>query len=334
MHGPHFRVEPYEINTLECYKDFINHLKIDNTFNPPISKGEYYNRIRNTLITYARLKGFEDNLTELAKKHLFYIDCDYPSFTFWLAIKISISDLYEIPLMLDHFMRRSKASKNQFVNKIEFEVLQLIMKHNIFHRIDEKKIKVSDWIAERRKYIDPNEPDKKFPLTEPKPLDYNIDNLKYIEAYVDEHVVFDFSSLKLEYNAYTITETENFIDDRIECDTLNQEEIREYFMQLNRRNRKNDIILDKKDIDHLLMSNFKAFDYKDRKLLDPNISKLALMKFVYIFYLKIDRSTYKGRQLMFCRFLRSNFLAFKNDKVKVISKKLATAQPKYYPFDS
>lgn len=326
MRAPHLRVEPYEINTLECFKEYVKFLKTETTFNPPISKEEYYKRIRGSVIDYARHKGFQRDWTELAKKHLFYIDCNHRSFYFWLAIKISISEIHEIPLMLDHFIKRSELSSNQFVNKIEFDVLGNFITNTIHHNIGEKKIELSKWIRERRKEIDPNEPDNDLPSSNQKTEDFNSENLKFIEQYIDEFTGFDFSNFKEN------DKVKQEDDDRIRCDTLSTEEIAEYFMKLNQKNRNNEVILEIEDIEHLLRSNFKGFDMHGRKLLKPNTNKQVLMKFIYKFYLKIDTSDYKGRQLEYCKFLVNNFDAFKDDQPEVISKKMSSANPKYYPF--
>lgn len=317
-----FKVPPYEINTLELFKDLITFLKMETTYNSPIGNKAHLARIRSTVIIHAKNQGFQNDYIEIAKKHVFFIDCDHPGFTYWLALKISIAENYEIPLMLDSFLKRSKMSSNQFVNRIEYELLKEIITHQIFHNIDDKKLVVSNWIREQRDKIDPNEPDKKIVRGPVKRAEYNRENLPYIEQFVDEFA----GSIEDDDNEHK--------DDRIECDTLTPEEIQHYFKKLNILNQKGEVILESNDIEHLLRSNFKGFEFAERKILEPRVSKSTLMKFIYEFYRNVDGSSYDGRQMAYCKFLKNNFFRFKDDKLKDISKKISSANPRYYPFKS
>lgn len=253
---------------------------------------------------------------------MFFIDCDHPGFTYWLALKLSISENYEIPLLMDNYLQRTRQSSNQFVNKVEYETLDQFMKCNIYHNRDDKKLIVANWIREKREKIDRNEPNVVIDRGEVKTVNYNRENLPYIEQFVDEFAGSE----------YLIEDNNDKIDDRIYCDTLSTEEVREYFLKLENRNDKRDVILESDAIEHLLCSNFRGFEFEERKLLAPKVSKGALMKFIYTFYRDIDGSSYNGRQLEYCEFLKNNFAQFKNDKLEDLSKKLASANPKFYPF--
>ena len=210
-----------------------------------------------------------------------------------------------------------------------------LMKLHIQHDIPEVKKGIVEWIRTEKnkltqKDIKANETyDDSFRYNDPKPFDYNIANLKSIESFIDTFAPFIW--LK-ELNSKSVQTDKEDIQSRIETD-LSYDEIMEYFSKLNSRNRKGEVIMSMDDIRILVKSNFKVEEKAERKVFDVNLSKEALKKFVYQFYLRKDQRQTPGKQLEYCQFLINNFEKFSNDKADSLSKKLSSANPSHYPFD-
>lgn len=329
----HIRHHIYDINILDCYRNLISKLEKDSTFSPKIEKREFYFRLRNAVSSYARLKGFQPNFTEFAKKQIFYIDQENESFNNWLCYRLSISEPHEVNLLLDHFCKNSAKPKARFINEMEFYLLRL-MKTQIFHEIPEIKMEVATWIRDEKSKLtqkqitDGENYNDSGKYHNSKPLSYNMDNLQAIEEYIDRFAPFEWlNSMPKDKEENSVAST----DDRLETD-LSPEEIMRYFNKLNRTNRKGQTIMQSSDIERLVQSNFKGFDKLDRTHLTVNTTKEALKKFVYDFYMKEDQCIYPGKQVEYCTFLIDNFELFKNDDPEILSKKLSSANPKNYPF--
>ncbi len=321
-----FKIGPYDISSLECYRDLLNKVYNNDSFKPNIPKEEYLNGIRFAVINYARIKGYQKEWTDIAKKQVFYVSTNSPDFTYWLGIKLSLIEPFEIPLVLDELMKKSNKPNNQFVNETEHYVLNDIIKTLICHDCIDQKTAISNWIREQRKFVNENEPDLPLQLGDPPNLTYNQENVPFIEDFIDTFVGSSMAKLT------DSTEKKSTVfDDRIKTE-LSNVEIRKYFMQLNTLNRKGELILNEQNIETLIASNFQGFPKKKRKLLTANVSKQALMKFVYHFYLNVDGESYAGRQMEYSSFLVMNFESFKNDLPENVSKKMAGANPRYYPF--
>jgi hypothetical protein len=89
----------------------------------------------------------------------------------------------------------------------------------------------------------------------------------------------------------------------------------DYFMKLNVKNKSNDkLILSDEDITTLVNSNFQTSEKPvERKILNANIDKSDLKRFVYEFYNGQDKEQYNNRQKIYLDFLINNFTLFENE---------------------
>lgn len=136
-------------------------------------------------------------------------------------------------------------------------------------------------------------------------------------------------AVALQMNNSSATSTN---DNRIDTD-LTTDEIRNYFSRLNKKNKNKKEILSKEDVEIFISSNFIGFPPKKKKVLNPDIGKEALRYLIYHFYSEVDARKYDNKQKKYCRLLIDNFKQFQDKKVKILTKKLSSPKPKYYPFD-
>lgn len=322
----------YDINVLDCYRELINRTLIDPTFNPPIDKITYYYRLRTSVVIFARLKGFQSDYSYFVKKELFFIDQEQEGFDNWLGFKLSISEKHEVKLMLDHYFRNSSKPKQKFINGIEYNLLP-IMKNGVFHDIKEIKSEITSWIREQNEKLmqddisENSNYDESYHFINPKPLDYNKENEQSIEEFVDLFAPFEW----LKNNKLLIDNSNiDVIDDRIDI-KLSFDEIKKYFIALNRIDKNRTHYMSEEDVEYLIKSNFKVGEKIARKHFKVDLPLNVLMKFIYEFYLKVDTQKYSGKQKEYCGFLINNFEGFRNHDINILSGKLSSAKPKKYP---
>jgi hypothetical protein len=107
----------------------------------------------------------------------------------------------------------------------------------------------------------------------------------------------------------------NYADDFRITTGLHSKQIMDYFMKLNVKNKSNDkLILSDEDITTLVNSNFQTSEKPvERKILNANIDKSDLKRFVYEFYNGQDKEQYNNRQKIYLDFLINNFTLFENE---------------------
>jgi hypothetical protein len=121
-------------------------------------------------------------------------------------------------------------------------------------------------------------------------------------------------------------------DNRIDTG-LASDVIRNYFMRLNNKNKKLKTILSKEDIEIFISANFKGFSPNKKKLLNPDAGVESIRYLIYSFYNDMDSLKYDSKQKKYCKLLIDNFEKFKNKNIEVLTKKISSPKPKYYPFD-
>ena len=112
---------------------------------------------------------------------------------------------------------------------------------------------------------------------------------------------------------------------------ITTEQAREYFMRMNRKNKKGQVCLTIDEIEYFLSANFEGFPYQKRTLLlDPNCSGLDLWALIGYFQSEISaREISRGTAAQLLKF---NFLCFAGKKLNDIEKKLTDHYNNRYCF--
>ncbi len=186
----------------------------------------------------------------------------------------------------------STKDKVIFLNKIEFLLLGFLYNYSEDFDLENHLLKVSDWV-ERRK-----------------------ENL-------GEHQV-----------PYLDTK-DNPFENRINCEQ-EVSTIRNYFSKFLKVKDKNDkYLMSENELEHFLYINFQKVNKPNNmisNLLDCNVSKSAMRRFVYEFYNEYDQLKHDNKQKEYCKMLVRTFKSFKNDNINNLSKHFSDERPKYYPF--
>lgn len=113
---------------------------------------------------------------------------------------------------------------------------------------------------------------------------------------------------------------------------LHYQKIMNYFMKLNVTNKSNKLlILSEDEIKTLINSNFITNSRPIEKvLLEANISKSDLKRFVYEFSKDYDKTKYKGKQKLYLNFLINNFSLFNGETTASLSPHFAFKRGKNY----
>ena len=113
---------------------------------------------------------------------------------------------------------------------------------------------------------------------------------------------------------------------------LHYQKIMDYFMKLNVTNKSNkSLILSEKDIKTLVDSNFVSHNAPTEKvLLQANIRKSDLKRFVYEFSKDYDKNDYQGKQKLYLNFLIDNFSLFNGETTTSLSPHFAFKRGKNY----
>jgi hypothetical protein len=131
-------------------------------------------------------------------------------------------------------------------------------------------------------------------------------NLLLSSTYTKE--IFPFINSNLSKYQQLYSKVLDDTDDRIKG-RLSKEEIENYFMQFNQKQKDNNLALTNEQIKQLLHANFKDFKPRIpiRKLDTPNITKSELIEFVRVLHRRHNRSNRTGQ---YVALLKENFSIF------------------------